>query len=463
MLWQPALDDDYLRLTPAELGARISARRRELGAKLVILGHHYQTDEVIQHADFTGDSLKLSQLAAGQVGGGGAAGGDGDGAKYVIFCGVHFMAETADMLTPEGVRVILPDMSAGCSMADMADYEEAVEAWGLIDAALKGQGFKGRVIPVTYINSTAAIKAFVGQRGGAVCTSSNAQFVMEWALRGGDEPLKAGERVKVLFLPDQHLGRNTSAKLGIEVATGTVVYDPRKTARGEPLGGATPEQLMSATTILWAGHCSVHKLFKPEHVLAIRAAEAELPRAERTKVLVHPECLREVVELADLDGSTEFIIKTLRSAAPGSRWAVGTEVHLVMREAAEAAKRGVSVRILSECQCLCTTMYRIDQPHVLWVLDELAKVELGVKGARVPNVVSVHPEARRWGLVALERMLRLSVPIELLGKGGGATGGAKAAGGGAGNSGARGSRGGQRARGERPVESATAAAGVAED
>jgi quinolinate synthase len=415
MLWQPALDDKYLRLSPAELATHIAARRRELGSKLVILGHHYQTDEVIQHADFTGDSLKLSQLAAGSAGEAtGAGAGEGGALKYVVFCGVHFMAETADMLTPDGVSVILPDLSAGCSMADMADYQEAVEAWRLIDSALKGLGFKGRVIPVTYINSTAAIKAFVGERGGAVCTSSNARFVLEWALRGGDTPLKRGEKVKVLFLPDQHLGRNTSDKLGIDVATGTTLYDPRRTAKGEPLGGTTPQKLMAATTILWAGHCSVHKLFKPEHVEAIRMAEAGLAPDQRTRVLVHPECLREVVELADLDGSTEFIIKTLRSAAPGSKWAVGTEVHLVMREAAAAAKRGVSVRILSDCQCLCTTMYRIDQPHLLWALDELAKVEAGTKGARVPNVVSVHPQAKRWALAAVERMLRLSVPIEKL-------------------------------------------------
>ncbi|MCU0689253.1 MAG: quinolinate synthase NadA [Phycisphaerales bacterium] len=401
MLWQPALPDEYIQASPADLRDRITARRKQLGSKLIILGHHYQTDEVIQHADFTGDSLKLSQLAAQQV----AA----SGAKYVIFCGVHFMAESADMLTPPGTAVILPDMSAGCSMADMADYDEAVQAWDLLHASLTKQGFKGRVIPITYINSTAAIKAFVGQRHGAVCTSSNARFVLEWALRGGDTPLAKGEKVKVLFLPDQHLGRNTAAKLGLDVTTHTALYDPRQTAKGAPLGGMTPKALLDATVILWAGHCSVHKLFKPEHIHAIRDAEKHLPKAQQTRVLVHPECAKEVVDLADLDGSTEFIIKTLQSAERGSRWAIGTEVHLVARLAAAVAKQGVTASILSDCQCLCTTMYRIDQPHLLWVLDNLAK-------GKVVNQVTVNPQAQQLALLALDRMLKLSLPIEKLTK-----------------------------------------------
>lgn len=403
MLWQPALPERYIKATPSELAAGIAARRKELGSKLIILGHHYQTDEVIQHADFTGDSLKLSQLAAQQV--------KASGAKYVVFCGVHFMAESADMLAPEGTAVILPDMSAGCSMADMADYDEAVEAWDNIHASLKKSGWKGRVIPITYINSTAAIKAFVGSRGGAVCTSSNAQFILDWALRGGDEPLKKDEQIKVLFLPDQHLGRNTSAKLGMDVSWQTALYDPRITRKGDgpasALGGMTAKQLVDATTILWAGHCSVHKLFRPEHIVAIREAEKNLPPKERTKVLVHPECAKEVVDLADLDGSTEFIIKTLSTAEPGSKWAVGTEVHLVNRLARAVEKNGVSARILSDCQCLCTTMYRIDQAHILWVLDNLA-------AGKVVNQVSVHPEAKKMAMLGLERMLRLSVPIEKL-------------------------------------------------
>jgi quinolinate synthase len=393
MLWQPALPDQYIQASPGELAKKISARRKELGDKLIILGHHYQTDEIIQHADFTGDSLRLSQLAGKQVA--------QSGAKYVVFCGVHFMAETADMLTSDEVSVILPDLSAGCSMADMADYEEAQQAWDVIHASLKSQGWNGRVIPITYINSTAAIKALVGKHGGAVCTSSNAQMVLEWALAGGTQPKAKGESIKILFLPDQHLGRNTSARLGMDVSKDTVVYDPRATRRGAELGGASGKQVLDATVILWAGHCSVHKLFRPEHIDAIRASEKDLPKNQRTHVLVHPECLKEVVDRADLAGSTEFIIKAIREAEPGSSWAVGTEVHLVSRLAQEAKKRNVSVRILSDCQCLCTTMYRIDQPHLLWVLDNLAQ-------GKVVNRITVLPEVRRLALLALDRMLALA-------------------------------------------------------
>jgi quinolinate synthase len=419
MLWQRPLGDEYVRMSDEQLADRIGARRKQLGGNVIILGHHYQTDAVIRHADFTGDSLKLSQLAAQQV----AA----SGARFVVFCGVHFMAETADMLTPAATSVLLPDLSAGCSMADMAEYDEAVQAFDTMSAALKKSGWKGRIVPVTYINSTAAIKAFVGQRGGAVCTSSNARFVLEWALAGGAEPLKAGEKVKVLFLPDQHLGRNTAAKLGLETTTQTALYDPRLASRGEALGGMTPAQLQEAVVLLWAGHCSVHKLFKPEHVRAIREREASEARQARTRVLVHPECAKEVVDLADLDGSTEFIIKSVRDSEPGTRWAIGTEVHLVERLAKESAKRGVQVKILSECQCLCTTMYRIDQPHLLWVLDNLAS-------GKVVNRVQVNADAQKWALVAVERMLKLSVPIEKLSKAG-------ASGAGAGGAEARASKG----------------------
>ncbi|MBY0261842.1 MAG: quinolinate synthase NadA, partial [Phycisphaerales bacterium] len=364
MLWQPSLSDEYTKASADELAKRIAARRAELGGRVVILGHHYQTDEVIQHADFTGDSLKLSQLAASKVA--------EAGAEAVIFCGVHFMAETADLLTPEGVSVILPDMSAGCSMADMADYDDALAAWDLLHKTLAAQGWRGRIIPITYINSTAAIKAFVGANGGIICTSSNAAKMFAWAMAGGTEPVKAGEDIKILFLPDQHLGRNTAAAHGIDVETGTCLYDPRRLARGEALGGLTPKRLLESRVILWAGHCSVHKLFRPEHCEQIRAAEAGLAAEKRTTILVHPECSKEVVDRADLAGSTEYIIKTLREAPAGSRWAVGTEVHLVSRLAREQARRGVHVRILSDCQCLCTTMYRIDQPHLCWVLDNLA-------------------------------------------------------------------------------------------
>jgi quinolinate synthase len=396
MLWQASLSDEYVKATPARLAERIFMRRKELGGQLVILGHHYQTDEVIQHADFTGDSLKLSQLAASKVA--------EVGAKYVVFCGVHFMAETADLLTPEDVSVILPDMSAGCSMADMADYDDAIAAWDLIHAALKAQKWSGRIIPITYINSTAAIKAFVGRNGGIVCTSSNAARMFEWAMAGGAKPRKKGEDIKVLFLPDQHLGRNTAATFGLDVKKETCLYDPRRQARGDNLGGTTPEELLRSKVILWAGHCSVHKLFRPEHCDQIRAADADKPPSERTTILVHPECVKEVVDKSDLAGSTEFIIKTLREAKPGSHWAVGTEVHLVNRLAREAAQRGVHVRILSDCQCLCTTMYRIDQAHLCWVLDNLA-------AGKVVNRVTVHPEARVHALEAINRMLAQSAPM----------------------------------------------------
>jgi quinolinate synthase len=393
MLWQPSLPESYIRATPDDLRARITARRQEVGSRLIILGHHYQVDDVIRHADITGDSLKLAQAAASRVA--------ESGAKFVVFCGVHFMAETADMLTPDDVAVILPDLSAGCSMADMADYDDAVVAWEQIETTLTDQRAPARVIPITYINSSAAIKAFVGERGGAVCTSSNARMVLEWALAGGDQPRKKGEKIKVLFLPDQHLGRNTAASMGMDVATDTVLYDFRKTRKGDGVGGATPEQIARAQVILWAGHCSVHKLFRPEHVDQIRGAEASLPEAQRTRVIVHPECMKEVVDRADLAGSTEYIIRTIDAAKPGTKWAIGTETNLVERLVKSAAARGVSARILSDCQCMCTTMYRIDQPHLCWVLDMLA-------AGKVVNQIKVLPKVRELAMSALDRMLRLT-------------------------------------------------------
>ncbi|HRJ49816.1 MAG TPA: quinolinate synthase NadA [Phycisphaerales bacterium] len=414
MLWQPSLPEVYHRLLPHELGPRIEARRRELGEALVILGHHYQTDEVIRHADITGDSLKLSQAAAGL-----AMERSGERpVRWVVFCGVHFMAETADMLTPDGVSVILPDLSAGCSMADMAAYDDTVQAWEEIHGSLRSSGWDGTVVPVTYVNSSAAIKAFVGERGGACCTSSNAASVFRWAMAGGECPGHGkGGRVKVLFLPDQHLGRNTAAACGIDVERRSCLYDPRRSKRGEELGGATPRQVLESDVILWAGHCSVHKLFRPEHGDQVRSSDrAEHdeavergmapPRAHR--ILVHPECCREVVEKADLAGSTEFIIRAIQESEPGSRWAVGTEFHLVNRLAREAAGRGVHVRILSECRCLCTTMYRIDEPHLLWVLDGLAGAFSPDGSPRVLNRIQVHPEVRRLAVLAIDRMLRLA-------------------------------------------------------
>ena len=370
MLFQSPLPPRYTQLSDDELCAGIRRFRQQLGRRLVILGHHYQQDEVIQFADFTGDSLKLSQLAAEQ-----------SDADYIVFCGVHFMAESADILTSEKQQVILPDLSAGCSMADMAHIDEAEEAWPLLEQAA---GMP--ITPVTYVNSSAAVKAFVGRRDGACCTSSNAKMVVEWALHGarpGDDH-DAGH--KLLFLPDQHLGRNTAYALGWPLAS-MVVYDPK-----EPDGGLQPEEIRAARFILWKGHCYVHQLFTVEHVQALRAM------TEPYRIVVHPECCWEVCQAADLVGSTEYIIKTIREAPAGSYWAVGTEVHLVQRLAAHFPEK--HVRSLAGIQCLCSTMYRIDLRHLYWVLEQLA-------AGRVVNRIAVDEETRRWSRVALDRMLQL--------------------------------------------------------
>jgi len=382
MLWQPPLPDRYVKMSDEQLVEAITARKNELGNDLVILGHHYQQDDVIRFADFTGDSFKLSQLAAEKV--------EETGAKYVIFCGVHFMAESADVLTPEETVVILPDLSAGCSMADMADYEDTVDCWEQLQSALEGTN--SRVIPICYMNSTAAIKAFVGEHGGSVCTSSNCDKVFAWALAGGTEPVKDGEQIKILFLPDQHLGRNTAAAAGFDPVTQMVVWDPKAE---DEFGGNDEEDLQRATFYLWKGHCSVHKLFRPEHIDQIRA---EWPNVT---VICHPECCYEVCQKADMTGSTEGIKNAIENATPGSRWAIGTEVHMVNRLANEAAKRGVEVRMLSDCQCLCTTMYRIDMPHLLWTMDQLAQ-------GKVVNQIKVHPTVRQWSLESLDRMLQIN-------------------------------------------------------
>lgn len=402
MLWQPSLPERYLKMTPDALAEAIAARREELGDSTVILGHHYQTDAIIQHADLIGDSLKLSQQAAGLVDEREQAGRPP--VKNIVFCGVHFMAETADMLTPDEVNVILPDLSAGCSMADMANYDDTVEAWESMHEALAKLGWTGRVVPITYVNSTAAIKAFVGAHGGACCTSSNADIVFDWAARGGTTPKGENEDIKILFLPDQHLGRNTAHAFGIDVASHAAVYDPIQTRRGEPLGGIEPGDLLDSKVILWAGHCSVHKLFRPEHCDEIREANAALPAgSEPVQILVHPECSKDVVDKSDLSGSTEYILSTIEEAPKGSRWAVGTEHNLVNRLRNESAERGVEVQILSDCQCLCTTMARIDQPHVLWVLDQLAENPQRAMG----NEIRVHAEVRVDAVKALDRMLEL--------------------------------------------------------
>lgn len=391
-LWQPPLAPRYHQLSEDQLVQAIHQRKTELGDDLIILGHHYQQDAVIQFADFTGDSFKLSQLAAQRV--------KASGARYVIFLGVHFMAESADILTPDATTVILPDLGAGCSMADMADDQQADDAWQQIHDLLDEQGGAGdtgsaaktRVIPICYMNSSAAIKAMVGAHGGAVCTSSNCRHVFDWALAGGTQPLKPGEQIKILFLPDQHLGRNTAAQMGYDPATQMTLWDPQST---EELGGNAPQQILESTFILWKGHCSVHKLFRPEHVDQVRAEWPDV------RVIVHPECMYEVVQKADEVGSTEGILKAVRDSEPGTRWAVGTEVHMVTRLANEAAPRDVSVRILSDCQCLCTTMYRIDMPHLLWTLDELAQ-------GRVVNPIRVDKQVAHWSMVALNRMLELT-------------------------------------------------------
>lgn len=411
MLWQPALPDKYTKMSDNQLADAIKARKAELGSDLVILGHHYQQDDVIQFADFDGDSFKLSQLAAEKV--------EEVGAKFVVFCGVHFMAETADILTPSteagddtDVQVILPDMGAGCSMADMADYDQTQDCWDQLQEVFRGQGAKGasadpqaqhstpaplspsapsyRVIPVCYMNCTAAIKAFCGQHGGAVCTSSNCDKIFDWALLGGDTPLADGEQVKILFLPDQHLGRNTGAQAGFDPVTQMCLWDPK-----HDLGGNDEQKILDSTFILWKGHCSVHKLFRPEHVDEVRAEWPDVT------VIAHPECAYELCQKADMTGSTEGIIQAIQSAEPGSRWAIATEVHLVNRLVNEAKARGVQARILSSCQCLCTTMYRIDMPHILWVLDNLAE-------GKVVNRIAVHPDARKHAITALQRMLDIT-------------------------------------------------------
>jgi len=382
MLWQPTLPSHYATMSDPQLAGAIAARKKQLGNQLVILGHHYQQDDVIRFADFTGDSFKLSQLAAQRV--------KQVGAKYVIFAGVHFMAQSADILTPDDVAVILPDLGAGCSMADMAHYDDTLDAWQQIHQALADTNT--RVIPICYMNCTAAIKAFCGQHGGAVCTSSNCEKVFRWALAGGDTPPSDNQPIKILFLPDQHLGRNTAAAMGFDIYNDMALWDPK---HPQALGGLDEQGILQSTFLLWKGHCSVHKLFRPEHVDQARTQWPDVT------VIVHPECAHEVVLKADQTGSTEIIKHAIEQAKPGTRWAIGTEVHMVNRLANQAANRGVTVRMLSDCQCLCTTMYRIDMPHLLWVMDNLAQ-------GKVVNQITVHQQVKHWANLALERMLKIT-------------------------------------------------------
>ncbi|MFI7386816.1 quinolinate synthase NadA [Streptomyces sp. NPDC049813] len=348
-----------------DLVERARAAKEKLGDKVFVLGHHYQRDEVIQFADVTGDSFKLARDAAARP-----------EAEYIVFCGVHFMAESADILTGDEQKVVLPDLAAGCSMADMATAEQVAECWDVLTEA----GIAGQVVPVSYMNSSADIKAFTGKHGGTICTSSNAERALNWAFEQGE---------KVLFLPDQHLGRNTAVRdLGMSPAD-CVVYNPHK-----PGGGLTAEQLRDARMILWRGHCSVHGRFSLESVNDVRA------RIPGVNVLVHPECKHEVVAAADQVGSTEYIIKALEAAPAGSKWAIGTELNLVRRLADRFAPEGKEIVFLDKTVCFCSTMNRIDLPHLVWTLESLAE-------GRLVNRIEVDRETERFAKVALERMLAL--------------------------------------------------------
>ena len=369
----------YKSLENDALAARIQAVRDEMGPQLLILGHHYQQDEVIALADLTGDSYRLSQLAA-----------ENRDCRVIAFCGVHFMAETADILAnrPEklaergGARVpvILPDLAAGCSMADMAGIAQIEDAWDQLGEVIDTQ----HLTPVTYINSAASLKAFVGRHGGIVCTSSNARAAIEWAFA---RPTSAGSTRRVMFFPDQHLGRNTAINMGITLDQ-MPIWDPY----ADSLGGNTEDQLQRSKVILWKGHCSVHQMFRPEHVRLFREKHPGI------KILVHPECPREVFELADESGSTGKIIKTVESAPPGTKWAIGTELHLVNRLKQQHPEQ--EIYFLSPVVCMCATMYRIDLAHLCWSLENFAA------GTPV-NVIEVDEETARWSLVALERMLEV--------------------------------------------------------
>ena len=348
-----------------DLVERARKAKEALGDRLFVLGHHYQRDEVIQFADVTGDSFKLARDAAARP-----------AAEFIVFCGVHFMAESADILTSPDQKVILPDLSAGCSMADMARLAQVEDAWD----AMADAGVQDQVVPVTYMNSSADIKAFCGRNGGLVCTSSNADVALEWAMAQKPD-------AKILFLPDQHLGRNTAVlKMGLTVDD-CVVWNPLL-----PGGGLTAEQLRDARMILWRGHCSVHGRFSEDVVDELRAQHPGI------NILVHPECKHEVVLKADLVGSTEFIIKTIEVAEPGSTWAIGTELNLVKRLA--DAHPDKNIVFLDRNVCFCSTMNRIDLPHLVWALESLV-------AGQVVNQIAVDPETEKHALVALQRMLDL--------------------------------------------------------
>lgn len=362
--------DNYLAQPDHTMDERIAAARAKLGKSTILLGHHYQRDEVIRFADYTGDSYKLSKIAAETE------------AKYLVFCGVHFMAESADVLgRPDdppgtGQQVILPDLNAGCSMADMAEISQVEECWdSLMAAGLKSD----EVLPITYMNSTAAIKAFCGERGGLVCTSSNAGKAFDWAFARAE---------KILFLPDQHLGRNTGFAMGIPLNE-MVVWDPYQIN-----GGLTSARLKAAKIILWKGHCSVHQRFLPEHVDKVRSKYPGI------QVIVHPECRWEVCQKADALGSTERLIKIVSDAPEGTMFAIGTEIHLVNRLAKEFAPKGKRIITLDDTGCLCTTMYRISPQHLAWALENLVE-------GNVVNRIKVRDDVKHWARVALDRMLEV--------------------------------------------------------
>ncbi len=363
----------YKSLSNEDLAARIRAVKEKLGDELLILGHHYQQDEVVAFADLRGDSYQLSQMAA-----------ESSGCRFIVFCGVHFMAETADLLAnrPEAlsrrngrpIQVVLPDLAAGCSMADMAAIEQVESAWDDIGELLDTND----ITPVTYINSAASLKAFCGRHGGIVCTSSNAAAALEWAFQ------RTG---RVLFFPDQHLGRNTALKMGITNEQ-MPVWDPY----ANDMGGNTDERLQQSKVILWKGHCSVHQMFQPAHVQKFRADRPEI------NILVHPECPQEVNDIADYSGSTGYIIKTIEAAEPGTKWAIGTELHLVNRLKEQHPDK--EIHFLSPIVCMCATMYRIDLAHLCWSLENLAN-------GKAVNVIEVDAETARYALIALERMLEV--------------------------------------------------------
>ena len=359
--WQK-IPISYLKAKPEELDVRIAEARARLGERVVILGHHYQRDEIIKFADYRGDSFKLSQFAASQ-----------GKAERIVFCGVHFMAETACVLSQDHQRVILPNLTAGCSMADMAHIDDVLDCWDDLSAVLP----RGSIVPITYMNSTAAIKALCGREGGIVCTSSNAAAAFAWAFDRGE---------KILFLPDQHLGRNTAARLGVHLDE-MIVWNPFK-----PLGGHAEEDIAQAKVILWQGHCSVHTRF------SVKQIEEARRRYPDVNVIVHPECVMEVVQAADANGSTETIIKTIEQAESGTTWAVGTEISLVNRIANENPDK--MVFCLDSVVCPCSTMYRIHPAYLSWVLDGMAE---GV----VLNEITVDDDTRRDAKIALDRMLRV--------------------------------------------------------